>query len=61
MFVATNIVKSSDKEKWLYSDYGIAFDGERLWNFGKDLARNVVVFGLDNILSSHTDNGKNKF
>ena len=28
MFVATNIVKSSDKEKWLYSDYGIAFDDE---------------------------------
>ena len=24
---ATNMVKNSDKEKWVYSDDGIAFDG----------------------------------
>ena len=27
-FGATNIVKNSDKEKHVYSDYGIAFDGK---------------------------------
>ena len=27
MFVASNIVKNSDKEKWIYSGFGIAFDG----------------------------------
>ena len=37
MFVATNIVKSSDKEKWLHSDYGIAFDGGGLWKLVKTL------------------------
>ena len=26
LFVATNIVKSSDKEKYVYSGYGITFD-----------------------------------
>ena len=27
VFGATNIVKTSDKEKWVYSGYGIVFDG----------------------------------
>ena len=26
LFGATNIVKNSDKAKWVYSGYGIAFD-----------------------------------
>ena len=26
LFRATNIVKNSDKNKWVYSGYGIAFD-----------------------------------
>ena len=29
--------------------------------FGNDLARNVIIFGVDNSLSSHTDNLKNDF
>ena len=27
-FCATSIVKNSDKEKWVYSSYGIAFSGK---------------------------------
>ena len=27
MFGATNIVKNSDKDKWVYSGYGIVIDG----------------------------------
>ena len=53
MFRATNIVKDSDKEKYVYSGYGIAF--------GNDLAKNVIIFGFDNSSSSHTDNLKNNF
>ena len=28
LFGATNIVKNSDKSKYVYSGYGIAFDGK---------------------------------
>ena len=41
LFCATNIVEKSDKEKLLYSGYGIAFDRTGSWNFGNDFARNV--------------------
>ena len=58
LFGATNLLKNSDKEKWVYSGYGIAFDLEGSWNFGIDYAKNVVSFSADNS-SSHTDNHKN--
>ena len=59
---ATIIVKNSDKEKWIYNGYGIAFDGNGTWSFGNGYARNVVIFGVDNNSSSfHTDNLKNNF
>ena len=45
----------------MYSDYGIAFDGLNSWSFGNDFARNAANFGVDNSLSSHNDNCKNKF
>ena len=31
------------------------------WIFNPDYARNVVIFGIDNSLSSHIDNLKNNF
>ena len=37
------------------------FDGAGSQNFGNDLARNVVIFGVDNISSSHTATCKNNF
>ena len=36
----------------------IAFDGAGLTSFGNDFSRNVVIFGVDNSSSSHTDNCK---
>ena len=48
LFVATSVLKNSDKDKWVYSDYGIAFDGK-------------IHVGFDNSLSSHIDNHKNNF
>ena len=59
LFGATNIVKNSDKEKWVYSGYGIAFNGEGARSFGNDFARDVVTFDVVNSSSSHTDNRKN--
>ena len=61
LFEATNIVKSSDQEKYVYSGYRIAFDGKGSWCFNDDTGRNVIIFGVDNSSSSHTDNLKNDF
>ena len=43
------------------SGYGIIFDGAGSWNFGNDFAGNVMMFGVDNGSSSHTDNRKTTF
>ena len=58
---ATNVIKDNDKEEYVDSSYGIAFDGKGKWSFGNDFARNVIIFGVDNSSSSHTDNLKNDF
>ena len=61
MFGATNIVKTNDKEKYVYSGYGLEFDSKGLWSFNHDFARKVVIFRVDDSLSSHSDNLKNDF
>ena len=45
----------------MYSGYETAFDGKSEWSFDNDYARNVIIFGVDNSLSSHADNLKNNF
>ena len=49
------------KSKFTYNGRGIAFDEEGSRSFGNDFTRNIVMFGVDNISSSHTDNRKNNF
>ena len=61
LFGATNIVKNSDKEKYVYSEYRNTFDSAGSWSFDNDFARNVIIFGVDNSSSSHSDNCKNNF
>ena len=61
LFGATNIVEKSDKEKYVYSGYGITFDSAGSWSFGNGTARNFIVFDVDNSSSSHVDNHKNNF
>ena len=58
---ATNKVKNSDKENYVYSGYGITFDSAGSWSFDNDFARNVIIFVVDNSSSSHSDNRKNNF
>ena len=53
--------KDSEKHKYVYSVYGIAFDGVNSWSFGNDYATNVVIFGFDNSSLSHSNNHKNNF
>ena len=52
-----NVIKS----RLIYNGQGIAFDGAGSWSFGNDFARYIVIFGVDNTLSSHTNNHKNNF
>ena len=40
--------------------YKIALDGV-MWSFGNDYPKNVIIFGVDNSSSPHTDNRKNNF
>ena len=61
LFGATNIVKNSDKEKYVYSGYGIKFDSASSWSFDNDFARNVIIFDVDNSSSILSDNRKNNF
>ena len=48
MFGLTNIGKENDKKNYVYSGYGIEFDGKGEWNYSNDLARNAIIFGVDN-------------
>ena len=61
LFGATNIVKNSDKEKYVYSGYGITFDSGGSWSFDNGTARNVIIFDGYSSSSSHVDNRKNNF
>ena len=61
MFGANNIVKNNEKEKYGYSGYRIVFDGKGSWIFNDDTAQKVIISGVDNSSSSHTDNLKNSF
>ena len=61
LFGATSAIKNSDKEKWIYSGYGITFHGTGTKSFNNYFARNVINFGVDNSSSSHADNQKNNF
>ena len=61
MFGATNIVKNSDKGKYVYSEFDITFDNAGSWSFDNDFAGSAIVFGVDNSSSSHSDNFKNNF
>ena len=45
----------------MYSGYGIAFDSAGSWGFDNVFAINVIIFSVDNSLSSHSDNRKNNF
>ena len=61
LFGASNIVKNNDKEKYVYSGYGITFVSAGSWSFDNEFVRNVVIFAVDNSSSSYFDNHKNNF
>ena len=48
LFGAISIVKNSDKEKYVYREYGITFDSAGSISFSNGTARNIIIFGVDN-------------
>ena len=54
LFGVTNIIKNIDKKKYVYSGYGITFDGKSEWNFCNDFARNFIIFDLLLIITRTT-------
>ena len=55
------MVNISDVGKRVYTAYGKASDGAGLWIFKKDFAKNILISGVGNSSSSHSDNRKKNF
>ena len=51
--------KNRDKQKYVYSDYGIVFVGVGVWGFVDDSAKNAIVFGVGNSSSFDIINREN--
>ena len=47
LFRAFNVANNTDK-KYVYSEYGIAFDSAGSWSFGNNTAKSFLIFGADN-------------
>ena len=51
------MIKKSIYIQWIWNN--ICYAGS--WCFDNEFARNVIIFGIDNSLSPHSDNFKNTF
>ena len=57
LFGAVTLTKNEDIDKCEYSGYGTGFDGKRIFSFlSGGFGQNVLIFGVDIILSAHIDN-----
>ena len=61
LIILLKLVRNAIKNKFTYIGRVIEFDGEGLWSFGNNFFRNVLIFGVDNNSSYHTDNQQNDF
>ena len=61
LFGANDIAKNSDKRKYMYRGYELAFDAFGSCSFGNVFGRNVTIFGVHNSSLSHTNSCKNNF
>ena len=57
LFGAVKITKNVSNSYYKYEGYGICFDGESSFGFGKRIdAKNVIIFGVNTSKSSHSTN-----
>ena len=59
LFGTAKLVRNLIKSKFIYIGGWIVLDGEGSWSFSNDLVKYVLIFGVNNSSSSHTDNWKN--
>ena len=60
LFGVVNLIKNADLDKYRYNGYGNGFNSRSQYSLPNgDLGKNVVIFGVDNRLSVHTDNRTN--
>ena len=58
LFGAVKLTKYVNAHQYKYSGYDIRFDRKGSYSIGDEVARNVIIFGVDMSLSSHIDNKK---
>ena len=57
LFVAVNLTKNVDIDKYKYSGYRIGFDGHRFYPHPSgETGRNVIIFGVGMSSSTKIDN-----
>ena len=56
LFGAVKLTKTDDPDKYSYSECGIGFDWRSLFSFLKYWDKIVIIFGVGNSSSVHTDN-----
>ena len=60
LFGAVKITKNENSLHYKYEGYGICFDGESSFSFGKNVIifgnKNVIIFGVNNSNGSHSTN-----
>ena len=58
LFGPIKLTKHVDIDQCKYSGYGTGFHRKRILLIGNEVGRNVIIFGVDMSLFSHTDNKK---
>ena len=49
------------KKVYIYSGYRITFDSAGSWSLDNEVTRNLIIFGVDNSSSFHSDTHRNNF
>ena len=55
LFGAVKLTRSAVKIKFIYNDYGIAFDESWTWSFGNLFVRNRVIFSVNKEIIVYKD------
>ena len=62
LFGAVKLTKNAEIDKYIYSGYGIGFDGHGFYSHPSGgTGRNVIIFGIDMSSSIKIDNRVKKF
>ena len=61
LFGKLQLTRNAGKSRYINNGGGKAFDIKGYWSFINDIAKNDVIFGVDNSSSSRIDNPKNNF